>query len=156
MWEETSSNSIYMFPPTIQGKGVPVLGLRREGVSCGRSLSLSSLCPLNSLPFSLLEDTQSRASQPLPEKLQPWTKERQVLLLPVLRQGASALPHIPCTSSLPSWTFPSTPTVLYLTHLHPPTETHSAVEACWPPGAGQKWAEVGNEQLWGWPSVDGG
>ena len=47
-------------------------------------------------PFpSCLQDTQSSASQPLPEKLQPWTKERQVLLLPVLRQGASALPLYP-------------------------------------------------------------
>ena len=95
VWEKRSSSPIYMFPHTIQGKGVPVLRLRRESVSCGQSLSLSSLCPLNSLPFSLLEDTQSSVSQPLPEKLQPWTKERQVLLLPVLRQGVSALPLYP-------------------------------------------------------------
>lgn len=95
VWEETSSNSICMFPPTIQGKGVPSHPAPEKSVSCGRSLSLSSLCPLNSLPFSLLEDTQSSASQPLPEKLQPWTKERQVLLLPVLRQGVSALPLYP-------------------------------------------------------------
>ena len=80
---------------------------------------------------------------------QSWGRERQHSLC------------IPCTSSLPSWTFPFTPTVLYLTHLHPPPETCSAVEACWPPGGGPKtrssweWTALGVALSWWWVGVSG-
>ena len=140
MWDKTSSSSIYMFPHTVQGKSLPILGLRREGVSCGWSLSLSFLCPLNSLPFSLLEDTQYSASQPLFEKLQSWTNEKQVLLLSVLRQRASALLLYPLHihSALvdpPFHTGRSLP--------HTPATSHLRPALLWkhagPLGAGQKW-----------------
>ena len=139
-----------------------LISLSWEGVKCGWSLSLSFLCPLSSLPFSLLEDTQYSASRPPFEKLQSWTKEKQVPLLSVLRQRASALLLYPllihsALMDLPFHTGHSLP--------HTPATSHLRPALLWkhagPLGEGQKrgsgweWTALGVALSWWWVGVSG-